>query len=354
MKKEQLEVFAMAKVCMDTYKNRFDKAKTKKEERFKNLNRNFVPGSPMFVAERDKITPEYETEVENARDELLKDFEDVFMRTVAHEKAAVSVVTGSTKEMLATLKYLEDMPVSVDEYTALTGSFGGKLYWLDRFFEKIADKNGIAKTGVQPSLTVKMEILETLAANVREFLNEYDGEKKNFVVTSSDKYIFHLEERYTNGYSGVHMSDKETAKRLVNKALNKGDSMERSVALANMLRTTEPDMQHEILSLLAEGKHPALSDPTMSLTGVKDVVDRFEKENSRNIKAADVAMGKIKDAKSHQERMGIIWDNLENGHFKKQLEEKISATNDEKLRDSYETALEVKQEESQKAADRGK
>lgn len=180
MKKEQLEVFAMAKVCMDTYKNRFDKAKTKKEERFKNLNRNFVPGSPMFVAERDKITPEYKTEVENARDELLKDFEDVFMRTVAHEKAAVSVVTGSTKEMLATLKYLEDMPVSVDEYTALTGSFGGKLYWLDRFFEKIADKNGIAKTGVQPSLTVKMEILETLAANVREFLNEYDGEKKEF------------------------------------------------------------------------------------------------------------------------------------------------------------------------------
>lgn len=67
MKKEELKIFAMAKVCMDTYKSRYDKAKAKKEERFKKLNRNFVPGSPMFVAERDKITPEYQAEVEGAK-----------------------------------------------------------------------------------------------------------------------------------------------------------------------------------------------------------------------------------------------------------------------------------------------
>ena len=79
MKKEQLEIFATAKVCMDTYKNRYDKAKAKKEERFKSLNRNFVPGSPMFVAERDRITPEFEAEVEGARDELSGTFEDVWM-----------------------------------------------------------------------------------------------------------------------------------------------------------------------------------------------------------------------------------------------------------------------------------
>ena len=52
----------------------------------------------------------------------------------------------------------------------------------------------------------------------------------------------------TNGYSNVRMSDKETAKRLVANALNKGDSLERSCALANMLRTSKPDMQYEILS----------------------------------------------------------------------------------------------------------
>lgn len=154
-----------------------------------------------------------------------------------------------------------------------------------------------------------------------------------------------MEERYTNGYSGVRMSDTETAKRLVNKALSAGDSLERSCALANMLRTSKPDMQYEILSLLAESGHPALSDPTMNLIGVKEIVDRFRKENLRDIKAADSAMKKMDGAKSHQDCMGIIWDNLGNRYFRKQLEEKIAATNDEKLKDSYETALEVKREQ---------
>ena len=141
------------------------------------------------------------------------------------------------------------------------------------------------------------------------------------------------------------MSDRETAKRMVDKVLNKGDSLERSVALANTLRTSKPDMQYEILSLLTEGEHPVLSDPTMRFTGVKDVVDRFRKENLRDIKAADSAMKKMDGAKSHQDCMGIIWDNLGNRYFRKQLEEKIAATNDEKLKDSYETALEVKREQ---------
>ena len=69
--------------------------------------------------------------------------------------------------------------------------------------------------------------------------------------------------------------------------------------LANILRTSKPDMQHEILSLLAEGERPALSEPTMNLTGVKDVVDRFIKTDGELVKAASAAMKKADSAKSH-------------------------------------------------------
>lgn len=350
--KKEYEVFSIAKVAMDCYKGRYERAKAKKKQRFESLNKNFVPGSPMFIAERDKITPEYEKEVEAARDEALKAFEDALEKAIACERGHAMVISTETTRLMGVLDCLKDSTVSLDEYNALVEAHGGKSYWVDRFLEKIAEKNNIFETGVQPSLTAKLEILNELAENTRQFMNEYDGEKKNFIVTSSDKYIFHLEERYTNGYSGVRMSDKETAKRLVNKALGKGDSMERSVALSNMLRTSKPDMQYEILSLLAEGKYPALSDPTMSLTGAKDVVDRFEKENSRNIKAADVAMGKVKGAKSHQERIGVIYDNLDNRHFVKAIEKHIADTNDKALKESYENMKEIKQEERQKAADR--
>ena len=343
--KKEYEVFRTAKVCMDSYKSKFDKAKAKKKQGFDNLNKNFVPGSPMFVQERDKIVPAYEKEVEGARDEALKVFEDALEKAIACERGHAMAISTETTRLMSVLDCLKDSPVSVDEYNALVEAHGNKSYWVDRFFEKIAEKNGIYETGVQPSLTAKLEILNELAENARDCLNNYNGEDKTFLVTSSDKYVFGLEERYTNGYSGVRMSDRETAKRMVDKVLNKGDSLERSVALANTLRTSKPDMQYEILSLLTEGEHPVLSDPTMRFTGVKDVVDRFRKENLRDIKAADSAMKKMDGAKSHQDCMGIIWDNLGNRYFRKQLEEKIAATNDEKLKDSYETALEVKREQ---------
>ena len=344
-KHEQLEAFAAAAVCMDMYKQKFDTAKAKKEERFKRLNQNYKAGSPLFVEERNKITPDFNKEVEDARTELLSEFEDILDKTIVHEKAKVTVVTGSTKELLGTLKYLQDMPVSVDEYTTLTDSFGGKFYWIDRFLEKVADNNGIKKTGVQPSLTVKLEVLETLAENVRNFINEYDGEDKVFSITSSDKYIFSLEDKFTNGYAGIYLDAREQAKRMVSNALNKGDSLERGVTIANMLRTSTPEMQEEILSILAENDYPALSDPTMNFVGVKDVIDRFRKQDGELVKAADDAIDKVNSVKSRPECLGIVFDNLDNRHFRKRIEEKISNTGNEELKEIYENAREIKKEE---------
>lgn len=345
--KKEYEVFGTAKIAMDCYKSKFDKAAAKKKKSFEDLNKNYVPGSPVFIAERDKITPTYKKEVEDARQDSLKAFEEALEQVIACEKAHATVISSETTRLMGVLDCLKDSPVSVDEYDALVEAHGNKSYWVDRFFEKLAAKNNIFKTGVQPSLSAKLEILNELAENTRRFLNEYDGEKKTFLVTSSDKYIFRLEERYTNGYSGVRMNDKEAAKRIVSKALNEGDSLERSCALANALRTSNPDMQHEILYLLAEHDYPALSDPTMNLIGVREIVDRFRKEDLQDSKAADAAMGKIERAKSHQDRIGVIYDNLENRHFKKVIEKKIAETNDKELKESYENMQEIKKEANQ-------
>lgn len=346
--KKEYEVFNISKVCMDAYKSKFDRAAAKKKKSFEDLNKNYIPGSPVFIAERDRITPTYKKEVEDARKDAQEAFEDALERTIACEKAHATVISSETTRLMGVLDCLKDSPVSVDEYDALVEAHGNKSYWVDRFFEKIAQKNNIYKTGVQPSLSIKLQILNELAENTRRFLNEYDGEKKTFLVTSSDKYIYKMEERYTNGYSGVRMNDKEAAKRIVSKALNKGDSLERSCALANALRTSNPDMQHEILYLLAEHDYPALSDPTMNLIGVKEIVDRFRKEDLQDSKAADVAMGKVERTKSHQERIGVIYDNLDNRHFRKMIEKKIAETNDKELKESYENMQQVKQERSQK------
>lgn len=346
MEKEQLEIFAMGAVAMHTFKARFEKAKAKKEKRFEELNANYKPGSSLFVQKRDEIMPEFNMEVEAARDEILSEFTDVYEKVVAKEKAAVSVTGASVNNVLETLKCLEGIPVSVDEYSELVKTLGNKLYWIDRALEKTADRWGITETGVQPSLTVKMQVLDRLKKDVSEYVEEYDGEKKCFPVTSSDQYIYQLESEYTNGYSGVRMSGKEQAKRMVSKALGKGDSLERACMLSNMIRTSSPEMQEELLGELAEHNSTVLLDPTMKFIGVQDVIEKFKKENSKNIQAADEAMEKIKNADSHPERLGVMCDNYDNKHFRKAIEDLISTTNDKKLKDSYENLKEVKREEA--------
>ena len=352
MIKTELDIFNMAKVVMDTYKARFDGAKKKREERFRNLNANYKPGSPLFVKERDSITPQFQEEVEKARNDLMMEFDDSLMKLRAIETAKAAAITSETKSMIAVLDCLKDRTVSLDEYTVLAQHYGGKSYWVDRFLETLADKCGIMDSMVQPGLSVKMEILQTLEQNVREYIDGYDGENKCFPVTSSDKYIYKMEESYTNSYSNVRLDSREQAKRMISKALNEGSSLDRSFVLANMLRTSTPDIQDEMLSILAEKDPAALHDPTMKFTGVQGVVDRFIKTDGELVKAAGVAMEKADNAKSHQERIGILWDNFDNRHLRKKIEERIATTNDEELKDSYENMKEIKQEERQKAADR--
>ena len=111
--KKEYEVFSTAKVCMDCYKSKYDKAKAKKKQSFDNLNKNFVPGSPMFVQERDKIVPTYEKEVEGARDEALKVFEDALEKAIACERGHAMAISTETTRLMSVLDCLKDYPLSV-------------------------------------------------------------------------------------------------------------------------------------------------------------------------------------------------------------------------------------------------
>lgn len=348
MIKTELDIFAITRMVMDTYKTKFEKAKKRREERFRNLNANYVPGSPLFLEERNRITPEFQEEIEKARHDLMAEFEEELMRLKAVETAQVATISSETKSMMIVLDHLKDNVISIDEYTVLAQHYGGKSYWVDRALERAALNCAIPDSMVQPGLSLKLEILQTLEQNVKKFIEEYDGEKKLFITISSDKYIYALEEQYTNGYSSVRLDSREQAKRMISKALSKGTSMDRSIILANMLRTSKPDMQDEILSLLAEKDPTALHDPVMELVGIQNVVDRFIKTDGELVKAAGAAMGKVKGAKSHQERIGVIYDNLDNRHFRKMMEEKIAATNDEELKESYKNMQELKRQEVRK------
>ena len=96
MDKKELEIFTMAKITMDTYQARYEKAKERREKRFRNLNANYKPGSPLFLEERNKITPDFEAEIAKARNDLMMEFEDSLMKLRAVETAKVAVISNET------------------------------------------------------------------------------------------------------------------------------------------------------------------------------------------------------------------------------------------------------------------
>ena len=128
MIKTELEIFTMAKITMDTYQARYEKAKKKREERFRNLNANYKPGSPLFLEERNKIVPDFEAEIAKARNDLMMEFEDSLMKLRAVETAKVAAISNETKTMMSVLDCLETKTVSVDEYKVLAEHYGGKWY----------------------------------------------------------------------------------------------------------------------------------------------------------------------------------------------------------------------------------
>lgn len=338
VKKDELLVFSTAHVAMDTYKRKYNEATTKKKQRFNDLNTNYKPGSPMFVQERDKIVPEYEKEIEDAKYHCLKEFNDILDETIAKERGSVTVTGGSVNNVLETLKCLETIPVSYDEYTALVDTLGGKLYWIDRYFEKIAEKNGIWETGVQPSYTKKLQILNQLKKDVTECINGYNGEDKTFIVTSSDRYIFKMEEEYTGNYAHVSMNSKEQAKRMISQALSKGDSMERACYLANLIQTSEPEMQNVLLTELADRDSTMLSDPTMNFTGVTNVLENFKKTEYEGMKKAQRIIEKIKGTDLKYDRDTIVYQNLGDRYFLKAIEQ----SEDNSLKELVKDVQEVK------------
>ena len=64
---KQLQIFALARVCADTYEREYNKADKERKDAWNDLNRNFVKGSPKFTEYRDRIEPEFQAKIQKAR-----------------------------------------------------------------------------------------------------------------------------------------------------------------------------------------------------------------------------------------------------------------------------------------------
>lgn len=319
---KELQIFSMASVAGDMYKSRYDKANEKRKAAWKDLKANFVPGSARFKEFKATIEPEFKAAIQKAREEVQTEFDREFEELRETEIARVKTISPGSEKMMDILGRLVNIPISVDEFGYLVEQYGNHNYWVDRQLISLSVKNGIQECAVAPDITTKLGILDELKNNLYTYFEKYNGEVAyNTAVLVSDAAIQRLEKQYTNNYSGISLNAREAGKRIVVEGLNKLDSLEKSMYLANALRTSTPDVQEGILYEICKNHESIKENPNMRLSGVSSAIENFKKAEYEGMRRAERTIDRIQNEPKKYEQDTIIYQNLEDRHFLKAVRE---------------------------------
>jgi hypothetical protein len=238
------------------------------------------------------------------------------------EIARVKTISSGSEKMMDILGRLANIPISVDEFGYLVEQYGNHNYWVDRQLISLSVKNGIQECAVAPDITTKLGILDELKNNLYAYFEKYNGEPAyNTAVLVSDATIQRLEKQYTNNYCGISLNARETGKRIVVEGLNKLDSLEKSMYLANALRTSTPDVQEGILYEICKNHESIKENPNMRLSGVSSAIENFKKAEYEGMRRAERTIDRIQNEPKKYEQDTIIYQNLGDRHFLKAVRE---------------------------------
>ncbi len=313
---KQLQIFALARVCADTYEREYNKADKERKDAWNDLNRNFVKGSPKFTEYRDRIEPEFQAKIQKAREKVTAEFEAEYEDLRKTEINRVKSISSGSEKIMDILGILENIPISVDEFNYLAEQYGNHGYWTDRYLASIGQKNGMQECDIQPDITTKLSVLEELKSNLYGYFDKYKNDNSYCSdVLVADVTFQKLEKRYTNNYAGISLNGKESGKRIALEGLNKADALERSMYLANALNTATPEVQEGILLELVKNHEQIADNPNMRLVGISKAMENFKETEYKGMCRAEQVIKKIKGKSRKYEQETIVYQNLEDKHF---------------------------------------
>ena len=312
----ELNIFAAARVTANEYKKAYDKADGERKAAWKDLNANYVPGSPKFKEYRDSIEPEFQEKIKSARSRITAEFDREYEKLRDAEIARVKAISSGTEQTMQLLGRLDNIPISADEFGYLVEQYGNHSYWVDRQLISLSTKNGIQECSVSPDITTKLGILDELKSSLYSYMDKYKNEiSYSTDVLMADATIQKLEKRFTNNYAGIALSPREAGKRIAVESLNKADALARSMYLANALKTSISDVQEGILYELVKNHEEITEIPNMRLAGISAAMEQFRETDYKGICRAEETIEKINNETQNYERRAMVYNNLDDKYF---------------------------------------
>lgn len=247
------EIFDLARVLRDTYRQRYDDAVKARDDAIKFAKNNYVRQSPMLKQSLESARIEFANKIDALKTETRTALADELEKLRMAETARVlSPCIGIER-----FKALENVPLSRCELSIIAKQHGGKDYHLDKFFRTLADKNGIDTTDPDqfPLLTPiddKLEALQSLSDGLESLLADYDENKSVKALSAlSDRTLMRCEDKYVGSEKTV-LTVAQRVNRAYATIMAQGNQIDRANAIANQLRNADKQTQDALLVRLAE------------------------------------------------------------------------------------------------------
>ena len=287
------------------------------DKEMKRIEQNYKSGSDAEKQAIEKAT--------NSRDERKQAAKDEARKLVSKSIDEIEIINNAEIRAVSTnsidkLKPLLDLPISRYEFEQLLENFGGS-FWADKMLLSIAQKNGIeGDFDIMASMDDRKAVLDTIRGDFEKLIETYPGDDEAKIADKmilSDGVLLRLENEYTRGLA-THSPD-EKASRIITKALNQGNLLDRQLTLATELKNVPVDVQNRVVAKLVDMD---VDDSIYNFIGGADKIKKIGKGENALIDSAKNKINEVisSDATDKGKAGFILEETLNNPYITDEME----------------------------------
>ena len=287
--------FLMQTEC-EIFKKGYAESEKRREAVKEEISKTFIKGTPTYQAKMKEADDKCTSEIAEMRSSALNNVKPHVEELRKHEKSKLEKINETT---LTKLKMLDGIPLTASELSAIADKYNVQDdYYAARYLQTLAEKNGMEfVSGIEPSYDTKMAILTDLETQLVEVLTDFNTSKgcdpKVKFANLSEDVIQRACALY--GGSSPATNPEQVASKALLAIASANGSIEKGIAIANVLKNASEETRNIILCGVAENE--SIPEMAVSYSGFADEINDFKNGGAAEFRKAQKCVERMRSAK---------------------------------------------------------
>lgn len=287
--------FLMQTEC-EIFKKGYAESEKRREAVKEEISKTFIKGTPTYQAKMKEADDKCTSEIAEMRSSALNNVKPHVEELRKHEKSKLEKINETT---LTKLKMLDGIPLTASELSAIADKYNVQDdYYAARYLQTLAEKNGMEfVSGIEPSYDTKMAILTDLETQLVEVLTDFNTSKgcdpKVKFANLSEGVIQRACALY--GGSSPATNPEQVASKALLAIASANGSIEKGIAIANVLKNASEETRNIILCGVAENE--SIPEMAVSYSGFADEINDFKNGGAAEFRKAQKCVERMRSAK---------------------------------------------------------